>query len=81
MIYFFVIPQFNIPNLRVGTLDSLLSLSDDLVRVIFVFFFILSVILIYEINSSFLLIDFFFHFNLNSAIDYYLLLKCERIEI
>lgn len=25
--------QFNIPNLRVGTLDSLLSLSDDLVKV------------------------------------------------
>lgn len=26
--------QFNIPNLRVGTLDSLLSLSDDLLKVI-----------------------------------------------
>lgn len=25
--------QFNIPNLRVGTLDSLLSLSDDLLKV------------------------------------------------
>lgn len=25
--------QFNIPNLRVGTLDSLLALSDDLVKV------------------------------------------------
>lgn len=27
------IPQFNAPDLRVGTLDSLLSLSDDLVKV------------------------------------------------
>lgn len=26
--------QFNIPNLRVGTLDSLLSLSDDLLKVL-----------------------------------------------
>lgn len=24
--------QFNIPNLRVGTLDSLLALSDDLLK-------------------------------------------------
>lgn len=26
-------PQFNLPELRVGTLDSLLALSDDLVKV------------------------------------------------
>lgn len=30
--------QFNIPNLRVGTLDSLLALSDDLVKVNFICF-------------------------------------------
>lgn len=30
---YFVFLQFNIPNLRVGTLDSLLALSDDLVKV------------------------------------------------
>ena len=29
------ISQFNIPNLRVGTLDSLLALGDDLLKVIF----------------------------------------------
>ncbi|WVZ24811.1 hypothetical protein V8G54_003355 [Vigna mungo] len=29
----FNIPKFNIPNLRVGTLDSLLSLSDDLTKI------------------------------------------------
>lgn len=28
------ISQFNIPNLRVGTLDSLLALGDDLLKVI-----------------------------------------------
>lgn len=32
--------QFNVPNLRVGTLDSLLSLSDDLLKVLFVFVFV-----------------------------------------
>lgn len=31
--FFHLIIQFNIPNLRVGTLDSLLALSDDLLKV------------------------------------------------
>lgn len=31
--------QFNIPNLRVGTLDSLLALSDDLLKVMILFIF------------------------------------------
>ncbi|KAB5520881.1 hypothetical protein DKX38_025200 [Salix brachista] len=30
--YFLSVSQFNTPNLRVGTLDSLLALSDDLVK-------------------------------------------------
>lgn len=36
--YGFHLMQFNIPNLRVGTLDSLLALSDDLLKVSFEFY-------------------------------------------